>query len=355
MFFPILEALFHFMEKIFFIIVDFFSNPLVQKIIIIYLICSVIIILISYIIVCIIKKKKKEKKQAELIRKQQEEFRRKEEEKRIAAIKAEEERKRAIEKERLRLKKEYQYGYRDDMTGYEYERYCTDLFKYFNWNAKTTKFSGDSGGDIIATKNGIKIVAQCKKWQDKVNFRAIEEVWTAKGIYQTNYAIVITNSEYTKQAIRDAKKLGVVLLRHPELEGWLKQLIPEKQENNIKQISNNKSSIRKEENHPKKEIVLNLHNSMTLEEFTNKYKEKLEPYVQILKITEGDDFNLYKESYDSWKELNNHDINADEWINTLVDSITDSFKDLEEKYGPVKDFTDEIINKIIEDEKNNAL
>ena len=245
------------------------------------------------------------------------------------------------------------------MTGYEYERYCTDLFKYFNWNAETTKQSGDYGGDIIAKKNGIKIVAQCKKWNNSVGLAAVQEVGFAQKYYKADYAIVITNNKFSKAAKEGAKKNDVILLRHPELENWLKTIVPENKQTNITQ---NTESIKsqKKQYAPKieKEIVLYLYNSnIKLEDWINKYKDKLEPYIEYFKITEGDDFDLYKASYDAWKELNEPDIKADEWMNILIDSIKITFKELEEKYGPVKDFTDEIINQIIEDQKkeNNSL
>ena len=336
--FLILKKIYIFLKPFLIGILNFITDP---NVFIPIGIISITIVIIYYVIKYL---KEKQKKKAE------------EERRRLAAIEAEKERIRAIERERQRLEREYQHGYTDDMTGYEYERYCTGLFINFNWDAKTTKLSGDSGGDIIATKNGIKIVAQCKKWTNKVNFRAVEEVWAAKGIYKTHYAIVITNSNYTKQAIRDAKKLGVVLLRHPELEDWLQKLIPEKQESNIKQRANIEKSIRKE-NAPyiEKEIILNLYNSITLEEWTNKYKDKLEPYIDFYKMSEGDDFDIYKESYNSWKESNESDVNTDEWVDGFINATTKIMKELEEKYGPIDEFTDEIINKIIEDEKENNL
>ena len=71
------------------------------------------------------------------------------------------------EEEKKRLEREYKYGYKDEMTGYEYEQYCADLFNYFSWNAQTTKKSGDYWGDVIAEKNGIKIIAQCKNGKEK--------------------------------------------------------------------------------------------------------------------------------------------------------------------------------------------
>ena len=139
----------------------------------------------------------------------------------------EEERKKqeAEEREREQLRKEYQYGYREDMTGYEYEKYCADLFRYFSLTAKATKKSGDFGADVIAEKDGIKIAVQCKKWNGSVGFDAVKEVYTAKAIYKADYAFVITNSYFSQAAKRASGNLGVILIRHPDLEDCLKNLL----------------------------------------------------------------------------------------------------------------------------------
>ncbi len=156
-------------------------------------------------------------KKEEFVKRMQEGKRRAAEERKKAA-------ERAIQLEKERLEREYRNGYRDDMTGYEYEKYCADLFTYFGWNARTTKKSGDYGADVIATKDGIKIVAQCKKWKGSVGFDAVKEVFTAKTINKADYAIVITNSHFSKAAKQGAKDTGVILIRHPELEDLLENL-----------------------------------------------------------------------------------------------------------------------------------
>ncbi|MBO4856961.1 MAG: restriction endonuclease [Treponema sp.] len=193
--------------------------------------CLVLLIIIITLIVKHCKKIKKEKE--EFYKKLDEEDRIRREKARLEALRRVEEERRADERrkkeaeerERERLRKEYQHGYRDDMTGYEYEQYCADLFKYFNWNAKATKKSGDFGADVIATKDGIKIVVQCKKWKGSVGFEAVKEVFTAKTINKADYAIVITNSHFSQAAKQGAKDTGVILIRHPELEDCLKNLL----------------------------------------------------------------------------------------------------------------------------------
>ena len=186
-----------------------------QRIKIIIIFSAIIISLILLTIILIKHHKKVQKEKAEFYKKLEEEERRRQEAIRQAAE----------ARERERLRKEYQYGYRDDMTGYEYEKYCADLFKYFNWNAVATKKSGDFGADVIATKDGIKIVAQCKKWKGSVGFDAVKEVFTAKTINKADYALVITNSHFSVAARKGAKDTGVILVRHADLEDCLNNLL----------------------------------------------------------------------------------------------------------------------------------
>ncbi len=183
-------------------IITAWNNPDTKKFVILSII--VIIVFIVLIIFGIYYLRKK------LLQKKQEKIRKAEEERRI--------------KEAERLKKEYQHGYRDDMTGYEYETYCADLFNYCGWKAETTPKSGDFGADVIATKGNIKIVVQCKKWKGSVGFDAVKEVFTAKTINKADYAIVITNSRFSKAAKKAANDTGVILVRHPDLKETLERL-----------------------------------------------------------------------------------------------------------------------------------
>ena len=213
-------------------LINLWEEPDTRKKLII--ISALIILFIILLIVLLIKHHKKIKKEKEEFYKKLEAEDRirqeaiRQEEQRIAYQKILEKQRRKEEaeaREADRLRREYLCGYREDMTGYEYEKYCADLFKYFSWDAKTTKKSGDFGADVIATKDGIKIVAQCKKWKGSVGFDAVKEVFTAKTINKADYALVITNSHFSDAARKGANDTGVILIRHADLENCLKKLL----------------------------------------------------------------------------------------------------------------------------------
>ena len=60
------------------------------------------------------------------------------------------------------------------------------------------------------------------------------------------------------------------------------------------------------------------------------FKDKLSPYVDKLKATEGDDFDLFNASYDAWNET---DTDPDEWVELLIKTINESLEPLAKVFG----------------------
>lgn len=105
--------------------------------------------------------------------------------------------------------------------GLGYEDECIGLFRESGWTALDTPKSGDAGADIIATKRGLKVAVQCKNWSGNVGTTAIQEVVSAKGYYDADFAVVLTETNITRQAEMVAEKLKVIVVRKsdiPELE-----------------------------------------------------------------------------------------------------------------------------------------
>lgn len=57
------------------------------------------------------------------------------------------------------------FKWHDDMTPTEFEERCAEAMRLAGWSAQKTKASGDQGVDVIAERNGISVVLQCKKIQ----------------------------------------------------------------------------------------------------------------------------------------------------------------------------------------------
>jgi restriction system protein len=106
----------------------------------------------------------------------------------------------------------------ETMTGREFELYCRDLLHEAGWHAALTPGSGDQGADIIAEKHGRRVVIQCKFYNGTVGNKAVQEAYAAAAFQDAPYAVVVTNSVYTKSAHQLAHKNGVLLMHHTDLE-----------------------------------------------------------------------------------------------------------------------------------------
>jgi restriction system protein len=99
----------------------------------------------------------------------------------------------------------------DKMGGRVFEQYLEVLFERRGYKVERTKFVGDFGGDLVLRKDGTKTVVQAKRYTKNVGVKAVQEVVAAKGYYDCDAAMVVTNSTYTNQARELARKNNVDL------------------------------------------------------------------------------------------------------------------------------------------------
>lgn len=111
-------------------------------------------------------------------------------------------------------------------TGVEYEFFIADLLRDEGWEIQMTPATGDQGADIIATKQKFRVAVQCKLWSSAVGNASVQEVYTAKGFYQCNAGIVVSNADYTRHARRAATSLDIPLVHHDEIVKVLNDLVP---------------------------------------------------------------------------------------------------------------------------------
>jgi hypothetical protein len=104
------------------------------------------------------------------------------------------------------------------MTPREYELFCEDKFKKNGWEASATQASSDQGVDVEAKRNGVKVVAQCKKFKKPVGNKAVQEVVAGIKHYSANYGVVIAPNGFTKSAIKLAESNNIKLIHHDEIE-----------------------------------------------------------------------------------------------------------------------------------------
>ena len=106
----------------------------------------------------------------------------------------------------------------DEMSGVDFENFCASLLKKRGFTQIiTTKVSGDYGGDIIATKDQIKYVIQCKRYSSSIGISAVQEVIAARSIYKCHVGVVLTNNYFTPAAIKLAESNNILLWNKNDL------------------------------------------------------------------------------------------------------------------------------------------
>lgn len=99
----------------------------------------------------------------------------------------------------------------DKLSGRDFEKYLAVLFGKQGYKVTLTKYIGDYGADLVVENSGDKIVVQAKRYKGSVGVKAVQAAVAAKGIYQCQRAMVVTNSTFTEQAKKLARANKVEL------------------------------------------------------------------------------------------------------------------------------------------------
>ena len=118
-----------------------------------------------------------------------------------------------LEEEKPHLE-ELTIGFHKDILPEDYEKYCGELLKKSGWLIKYTKATGDQGVDVIAEKNGLKVIIQCKRYNNPVGNKAVQEALAGKEFEGADYGVVVTSATFTKSAEHLASKTGILLMHH---------------------------------------------------------------------------------------------------------------------------------------------
>ncbi len=104
------------------------------------------------------------------------------------------------------------------MSGSDFEYFCANEINKKGWDARVTRGGGDQGIDIIAEKNDFKLVIQCKKYNNPVGNKAVQEISAGRQHEMADAACVVTNSTFTKSAKELASTNDVHLLHYTQLQ-----------------------------------------------------------------------------------------------------------------------------------------
>ncbi|MGD0023688.1 MAG: restriction endonuclease [Xanthobacteraceae bacterium] len=116
----------------------------------------------------------------------------------------------------------------DNMKPAEFETYCAEELRRAGWDARVTMQSRDQGVDVIAEKNRIRVVLQCKLYASPVGNKAVQEAAAGKAHEQADFGIVVTNNRYTSAAEQLAATNGVLLLHYRDLQNLESLLLGER-------------------------------------------------------------------------------------------------------------------------------
>jgi hypothetical protein len=105
----------------------------------------------------------------------------------------------------------------DDMTGNEFETYCAEELRRGGWNARVTMRSRDQGVDVVAEKQGVRVVLQCKLYSRAVGNKAVQEAAAGRAHEQADYGIVVSNNRYTHDAEQLASTNSILLIHYRDL------------------------------------------------------------------------------------------------------------------------------------------
>lgn len=112
------------------------------------------------------------------------------------------------------------------MNGISYENYCAQWLKRNGYhNIQLTKASRDQGIDILATKRGKLYGFQCKYYSSTVGNDAVQQAFSGTAYYGCDIACVITNTNFSKDAIELAEETDVLLFPNidPDADSLLHQ------------------------------------------------------------------------------------------------------------------------------------
>ena len=106
----------------------------------------------------------------------------------------------------------------NDMTPAEFETFCAEELRRAGWDARVTMAGRDQGVDVIAAKNGCRVVLQCKLYARPVGNKSVQEATAARAHEQADFGIVVSNNRYTGAAEQLAASNRVLLLHYRDLQ-----------------------------------------------------------------------------------------------------------------------------------------
>jgi hypothetical protein len=98
------------------------------------------------------------------------------------------------------------------LDGIDFEHWCAARIEAQGWAVRVSKSTGDQGVDIEAMRGGKTVAVQCKRYQQPIGNKSVQEAFTGMTHYSADLAVVIGTGGFTKAALDVAASSGVILL-----------------------------------------------------------------------------------------------------------------------------------------------
>ncbi len=110
----------------------------------------------------------------------------------------------------------------DKLSGKEFEDLLIKQFQNLGYKTTETPTTGDFGADIIVeTESETRFIIQCKRFKNKVNLKAVQEVVGALAHFNGDIGIVITSNNFLNSAIKLAESNDIELWEKSRLMKFL--------------------------------------------------------------------------------------------------------------------------------------
>jgi len=104
-----------------------------------------------------------------------------------------------------------------DKTPAFYEQAVTDALNRLGWRARLRQPGENRCADVNAQMGGKRVLVQCPGFVTPIVISAVQELCEAKIREGVDCAAIVSNAEFTPDALQLAVSTGVVLLRHDNL------------------------------------------------------------------------------------------------------------------------------------------
>ena len=173
----------------------------------------------------------------------------------------------------LSIYEKRQEGWWYKLSGWQFEEEFSKLIKERGYNIELTKGSGDGGIDLIARKDGRKIIIQCKKWKNQVGPAPVREL---QGVREPEEdAWVVGLGGFTKGAVEFAKQKSIRLIDYGDVADWVEQKYRKKYASEIEQQKIVAIEKRKKKLEAEKEAIIKQQKEKEEESLRREKDEKI--------------------------------------------------------------------------------